>query len=357
MKKKANQTPLLRIKEIAKRANVSVGTVDRVIHNRPGVSANTKKKVDAIIDELGYQPNLVARRLASMKRIRIATLTPQVSAETAYWEVLLDGILQAETEIASYGVSVEKFFFDQNDKRSFDDQVNILLKSNIDGVLLTPIFIEESIRFADACKKLGIPYVFINSDIPNVESLSYIGPNLYHSGYLVAHLISYLVADQQAKILIVNISKELEHYHYTLRKEEGFRAYFEKNEKSVSIVKADIRQPDYPSTKRYLSKLFTEHKDIKVIFATNSRVSTVARYLETTGKGDVLLIGYDFLPDNIKYLKKGTIDFLICQKPQEQSYKGMLLLYQYLAFDTKVDKVIFMPIDIITRENDTFYRN
>jgi len=357
MKKNANQTPLLRIKEIAKRANVSVGTVDRVIHNRPGVSANTKQKVDAIINELGYQPNLVARRLASMKRIRIATLTPQVSGETAYWEVLQDGILQAETEIASYGVSVEKFFFDQNDKRSFDDQVDILLKSNIDGVLLTPIFIEESIRFADACKKRDIPYVFINSDIPNVESLSYIGPNLYHSGYLVAHLISYLVASQQAKILIVNISKELENYHYTLRKEEGFRAYFEENKKTVSILKADIRQTDYPSAKKQLSKLFGEHTDIKIVFATNSRVSTVAKYLEATGKGDVLLIGYDFLPDNIKYLKKGIIDFLICQKPQEQAYKGMLLLYQYLAFDTKVDKIIFMPIDIITRENDTFYRN
>lgn len=355
MEKRESKAPL-RIKEIAKRANVSVGTVDRVIHNRPGVSVKTKQKVDAIIDELGYQPNLVARRLASMKWIHIATLTPKVSEETAYWEVLLNGVLQAEAEILSYGVRIEKYFFDQNDKSSFDQQAELLLKSDVDGVLLTPIFIEESKRFAESCQRLGKPYVFVNSDIPKVESLSYIGPNLYHSGYLVAHLISYLIK-KEGKILVVNISKELENHHYTLRKEEGFRAYFEDQKKAVSILKADIRHTDYESVESHLTDLFDKHEDIQMVFATNSRVSTVANYLELSGKKDMLLIGYDFLPDNIEYLKKGTIDFLICQKPQEQAYKGMMLLYQHLAFSTEVDRVISMPIDIITRENYFFYTN
>jgi LacI family transcriptional regulator len=51
------------------------------------------------------------------------------------------------------------------------------------------------------------------------------------------------------------------------------------------------------------------------------------------------------------------IDFLICQKPQEQAYRGVMALYQHLAFAIPVEKKYFMPIDIITKENYTYYRN
>lgn len=350
--KEGNRT----IKEIAKSANVSVATIDRVIHNRPGVSAKTKKKIDAILKEYGYQPNLIARRLASKKTIRIATLTPKLSEETAYWEVLLNGILQAETEVGSYGVKIIKYYFDQNDKSSFIEQADSLLKNGVDGVVLTPIFIEESTAFTKSCEELDIPCVFINSDLPDVDSLCYIGPNLFHSGYLSAHLISYLIR-QDDKVLVVNISKELESQHYTLRKEDGFRAYFNNNNIPVSIIKADIRKTDYASVEDSISHLLDEHNDIKVVFATNSRVSTVAQYLENSGRADMLLIGYDFLENNIQYLKKRTIDFLICQKPQEQAYRGVMALYNYLVFASEVERVTFMPIDIITRENDAFYKN
>ncbi len=344
------------IKEIARRSGVSIGTVDRVIHGRPGVSPKTKEKVDAIIDELGYQPNLVARRLASKRFIRIGTLTPKVPGETVYWEAILNGITQAEAEMEDYGVIVEKYFFDQNDKRSFVLQAEVLLSSGVDGIVLTPIFIEESTDLARMCQKENIPFVFINSDLPSVQSLCYIGPNLFQSGYLAAHLIGYLTRSGD-KVMVLNISRELEQFHYTLRKEEGFRDYCGKFLTGLRIVKADIRQTDYDSIKREVGQLLQEHEDTKVIFVTNSRVSTVAQYLSTLDDKPSILIGYDFLPDNIKHLEKGTIDFLICQKPQEQSYQGMMTLYQHLAFLTEVEPVNFMPIDIITRENYTSYKN
>lgn len=84
-KKKA----LVGVKEIARRANVSIATVDRVLHNRTGVSEATKEKITAIIKELNYQPNLLARRLAMGKTLHLVTLIPEVSDETDYWEVPL----------------------------------------------------------------------------------------------------------------------------------------------------------------------------------------------------------------------------------------------------------------------------
>jgi hypothetical protein len=62
---KKTESELTGVKEIARRANVSIGTVDRVIHNRKGVSENTKQKINSIIEELNFQPNKMASLLAS----------------------------------------------------------------------------------------------------------------------------------------------------------------------------------------------------------------------------------------------------------------------------------------------------
>jgi LacI family transcriptional regulator len=354
--KKDNDIELSGVKEIARRANVSIATVDRVIHNRSGVSIRTKNNILAIIQELDYKPNILARRLASKKLLHFAILIPAISQETEFWQAPLNGIEQAESEIKQYGIIIEKYFFDQNDRRTFVNQTKKILKNKVDGILLAPSFIEESLEFTKSCQVLKIPYVFINSDIPNQDSLCYIGPDLFHSGYLSAHLANYTV-EKNGKILIINISKEIDNYHHLLRKEEGFRTYFRNNNSSHEIIKADIRQTDYNSVASELNKLLITHPDVKAIFVTNSRVFSIAQFLESSSINNILLIGYDFLKENIEYLQNGSIDFLICQKPQEQGYKGIMALYQNLVLDAAVDKTYYMPIDIITKENHKFYRN
>ena len=354
--KNRDEKELVGVKEIARRANVSIATVDRVLHKRNGVSLKTKEKIESIIKELDYQPNILARRLASKKVLKLAVLIPEVSAETAFWQAPLNGILKAEEEIKRYGISIEKYFFDQNNIETFEKQTRLILDKRYDGILLAPMFIEESIEFVNTSKKHGIPYVFINSDIPNQDSLCYIGPNLYHSGYMGAHLLNYLLNDGE-KILLVNISKEMNTHHHLLRKEEGFRNYFKEHHKKHEVLKIDIRQTDYPAVERHLDEIFKKDKEIKAIFVSNSRVSSVARYLEQHELKDLILIGFDFLPENIEFLKKDTIDFLICQKPQEQGYRGIMALYNKLVHNMNTDKVNFMPIDIISRENFMFYEN
>jgi LacI family transcriptional regulator len=348
-------TELTGVKEIARRANVSIATVDRVLHNRNGVSKQTKDKILSIIKELNYEPNLLAQRLASRKILRLATLMPEVSNETSFWDAPLEGIEQAEKEIKQFGIIIDKYFYDQNKIESFVEQTRIILESKPDGILLAPSFIEESVRFTDKCRQLTIPYVLIDSDLPNEGSLSYIGPNLYHSGYLAAHLVSYLI-EKGEKILLVNISREIDNHHHLLKKEEGFRAYFDKHKPADKIIKIDIRNTDSKSIEKFLSSAFTDHEDIRVVFVTNSRVSKVAHFIESINK-EVILIGYDFLKENIEYMDKGIIDFLVCQKPKQQGYRGLISLYQHLAFSSTVEKIYFMPIDILTKENSAFYRN
>ncbi|MBN8783766.1 MAG: transcriptional regulator [Sphingobacteriales bacterium SCN 48-20] len=358
MKKNNNDKASGGVKEIARLANVSIATVDRVIHNREGVSQKTKNKIQEIIRKLNYQPNVLARRLALASRgtLRLAVLLPTASNETEFWQAPLEGINQAETEIKQYGIEIERYFFDQNDQRSFATQVKKIIKSAPDGILFTPIFPDESVNLIEKTRKAGTPYVLINSDIPGYDCLCYIGAEIFQSGYLAAQLINYGIRRKQ-KVLIAKIAREIDNNYAILRKEDGFRAYFQNNSLHNQLVTFDTTETDYAAVSRKLDRLLKKEQDIAAIYVTNSRVSLVARYLEQAGLKDIVLIGYDFTTDNVEYLDKGTIDFLICEKPQEQGYKGIMTLFQHLVYSNPIEKNYLMPIDIITKENHRFYRN
>ena len=70
--KKGKDTGKTRIIDIARKANVSIGTVDRVIHNRGEVSRITREKILSIIHELNYQPDILARTLAKKRVFNFA---------------------------------------------------------------------------------------------------------------------------------------------------------------------------------------------------------------------------------------------------------------------------------------------
>ncbi len=344
------------VKEIARRANVAIATVDRVIHNRTGVSAKTREKVQKVIADLDYQPNLLASRLASGKILTFAALIPSVTNETDFWDAPLRGIQRAEQEINQYGVRVESYFFSLKDPKSFTAQTTKILKAGIDGVVLSPSFISEAELFVAKCHKKGIPFVFIDSNLPDQPSLSYIGPPLFQSGYLAGRLCTYALKENST-LLMVNITKALDSYTYK-QIEKGFRAYFSDQQHSHPILRIDIQQTDFDSVEKRLREAFAETPTIDAVFVTNSRASLVARFLEGASfPSKPLLIGYDLVRDNKPYLAKGTIDFLICHQPEDQGYRSVMALYQSLVFSTKIIEEYYMPIDIVTKENQAYYRN
>lgn len=341
------------VKEIAKRANVSIATVDRVLHNRTGVSEKTKNKINEIIKELNYQPNILASRLASKKKINIAVFIPRVSEETDFWDAPLRGIRRAENEIKRYGVRLSTYFFDLNDKDSFHHQADSILQAEINGVLMSPSFVEESIQFVNACNKAKIPVTFIDSNIPQINKLSYIGPHLFQSGYVGAKLLTYRLKSDR-KVLVVNIATETDN---NIQIEEGVRSYFKDHELSNEIIRININDTDYLSVAKHLTEAFHAHPEIEAIFVTNSRVFSVARFLQKKGLTNIALVGYDFLKENVQLLKQGAIDFLICHQPEEQGYRGIMAFYKNLVIGSTIEKVHFMPIDIVTKENEAFYLN
>ena len=349
----------IRIKDIAELANVSVGTVDRVLHNRGGVSEEKLETVMKIIDEIGYTPNLLAKSLASKKNTRMAVLIPEpYNNNNLYWEKPLIGIHQALQEIHDYNVEIQIYKFSELNINSFVNQCKIVLNDNFDGIVLVPSYHEESRLFYEKCKEENIPVIFMDSTLEDVDVLSYFGQNAVQSGYIAAKLMSYGIP-KYSKVLIISMANKSAITHHLKKRERGFLDFmrsegapYKMQVLSVEINTADIQEPE-----RTLTEIFAENPDIKGVFVTNARVHQTARFIQNIDRGDLFLGGYDLVGENTHYLKEGIIDFLICQRPEDQGYKCIMAMFNYLVKKMPVNKFNYSPIDIVLKENVDFYIN
>ena len=106
MKKKGRERIMpVTIKQIAELANVSRGTVDKVLNDRPGVKSETRDKILQIAKELNYQPNFLGKALVQSRNpVRIGiVLTPEYNP---FIHDMLTGIRNAENEFSPFGIDV-----------------------------------------------------------------------------------------------------------------------------------------------------------------------------------------------------------------------------------------------------------
>ncbi|MGE4586043.1 MAG: LacI family DNA-binding transcriptional regulator [Mangrovibacterium sp.] len=347
----------IRIKDIALKAGVSIGTVDRVIHNRGEVSPETKSRILRILEEMDYRPNMLASALALKRMHAFAILIPEPQSEEAYWNKPLKGIKKAFSELQEYGVQITIYRFLQTDPDSFRDRAEEIIRSAPEGVVLAPFFSRESRTLIEKLEAQGIPYVFIDSNLKEFHTVSYIGQNSFQSGALSAKLLDFSLPGT-ANILVTHFAKERDNQNHLVQREKGFYAYFEENDpgKHKLLRTFEITDPGSEMLFRLLDEQFSKIQPVQGIFVTNSQVYRMAAYLASRNLSHVRLIGHDLIRQNIEWLREGVVDFLICQRPEEQGYRAIENLFQYVVLKKHVPAENYTSIDIITKENLDFYR-
>jgi len=282
---------------------------------------------------------------------------PEPISPEAYWNKPIVGVRRAFQEIQQYGIDISIHLFKQSDSQTFINEAELILQSKPDGVVLAPFFSRESRSFISELKIREIPYVFIDSNIKDSEKLSYIGQNSFQSGMLAAKMLDYSLPEN-ASILILNFAKEMDNLNHLVQREKGFYEYFRTNnpEGKRKLITLEIADPTDRTFSEKMEEAIATNPDVKGILVTNSQVYHLAKFLEQTEKTGIRVIGHDLISENIDYLKKGIVDFLICQRPEEQGYNAVITLFDHIILKKPVKTENYTSIDIITKENLDYYK-
>lgn len=343
----------IRIKDIAEMAGVSEGTVDRVLHSRGKVSKEAAERVLKVIGTIGYKPNLIARTLGANKTYRIAVLIPDPKSDP-YWNESFKGLNLSSTEWEQFGIVTQGFYFDRHDKDSFLQASLDAFHSKPDGVLAAPLFYYAAIPFFKVLKENKIPYVLINTYIPEAEPLSFIGQDAFQSGELGAELLFY-GHRSPCTYAIAHIQVDIENSIHLIEKEKGFKSFFENlKDQNYTVITASFTNPDTIQFEEQLHQLLATPQ-LKGIFVSNSKGFSIAKVLEKLEQTNIRLVGYDLIDENLRYLKSGQINALINQNQKRQARLGMNTLANYLLQKTEVSLMNLLPLEIITRKNLTSY--
>jgi LacI family transcriptional regulator len=344
-----------RIKDIARLAGVSIGTVDRVLHNRGEVAEITKQKVERILKETNYSPNVMAQVLKSKKKYHLVTLLPEPTEVNSYWQRHPLGMEKALLELDPFPVTLSEVNFDMQSEDDFQKKTNEVLNLKPNGVLLAPIFKTESIAFCKKLFKEKIPFVFIDGFIEDTDFLAYVGEDIFQSGRVAGQLID-MVTPKEKDILVVNIARNIQNVHHLNNRALGFLSYFEKSSSNKGKkINISISDPNPETVRAEMDKTLKDYPGIASIFITGSKSYLLASYLKDRNSDYINLIGYDLLDENVKCLKSGITRFLLGQRPEEQTYKGIIKLFLFLSLQKAPDKIEYLPVDIVTSENVDFF--
>ena len=293
---------------------------------------------------------------ASNKKYTFICLLPE-HLEGDYWTAVELGIHEAIATYSDFNTSVKINYYDPYDYHSFVNASEAILALQPDGVMMAPTAPQYTKGFTDRLQASDIPYIYIDSNIKNVPPLAFFGQNSRQSGYFAARMMMLLARDEKEIVIFRKIHEGIVGSNQQENREIGFRQYMEEHHPSYNILELDLHAERNDEDNEMLDEFFRSHPTVKNGITFNSKVYIIGEYLQSHGKKDFNLIGYDLLDRNVACLKEGSVFFLIAQQPELQGANGIKALCDHLIFKKEVTCINYMPIDLLTVETIDYYHN
>lgn len=317
----------IKIYDVAGAAGVSLATVSRVLNHPEKVKPATREKIEKIIKELGYKPNLNAKGLASSRSTTVAVVVPRLNRSSV--AEMVNGIADCADK-RGYLLRLFMNKSQQTEESSFELEKDIwgnVIASGVDGVL----YINDEItdEYLELIGNMNIPVVLTNTDrgksnIPSV-SIDYklaaadITRQMIKKGYKKIWLVTTI------RKYVVNDLK-VEGYTQAM-KEAGLEPYV----LSVS-GKTRYNEPEFEKV------LKDDYPEVAIVVRDSMAVSflNVARSLDIEVPGDLQIIGFQ----NTRYAVLSRPKLTCIDTPiYELGEKAMDLLTELMEEEDKVENI------------------
>ena len=326
------------IKDVAKRAGVSIATVSRVINKTAPVQDNTAIRVVSAVEALKYRPKAAARILARQRTDTIGLLLPVISGD--FFAEMLQGIERGVVE-GGYDLLIHSTF---TGVKPYSVYKHVLGEHNTDGLIIFSDSLDdgELQRFHD----IGFPIVLLHRSSPaglNIPCVTVENKNGARS--IVDHLI-----EAHGRRRIVFLRGPQGHEDSTWR-ELGYRQALERHEIPYDPDLVDMGNFNSQDAREAMQRLLDRHVLFDAVFAgDDDSASGALAALQSAGfriPQDISLAGFDNSPLAF-YLTPPltTINAHI----QEAGYTAAQKLVQ-LIHSGQADPITLLPTEMVIRRS------
>lgn len=335
------------IQLIAERAGVSRGTVDRVIHNRPGVNPKIRERVQRVVRQTGYR--MCQEQVNDIPK-RIGVLLPgDIWFNADLKRELLHGLRDAELMVAPYGCRVIIAECETDLPIELAERIRHMEKEGLDALAICARNSPVMHKLVCGLTESGMTVITYNSDLPSSGRRCFVGQDLYQSGRVAADMIAKCVGPAD-RILVVAGNLEIDAHK---KRTDGFI------DKCLDVGISHDRLllvesfNEYVLTYEKVTETLAKIPDLRAIYMANESVAACAEALIRSGKQDrIMVVGNDLTTVTRKLLQEGTVDFIIEQDVYEQGYRPVVLLKDLiLSSDVHVSEYQFTNISVINAEN------
>lgn len=187
------------IKDVAKKAGVSISTVSRVINNSKPVSLEARQKVLKAIDELGYKPNEVARSLVTRKSRLIGVIVTDIG--NSYIAEMVRGIEEVG-RMYKYDIILSSSYGNNDTEKKF---VQLLMNKQVEGIVL--ISEDNNEEVIEDINHKNIPFVYLNKYYSNEKI-----PSVFINSELASYdMTKYLMSLGHRNLMYITYNKDEEH--------------------------------------------------------------------------------------------------------------------------------------------------
>lgn len=337
------------LKQIAEMAGTTKSTVDKVIHDRPGVSEKKRQEIKRLLQEHGYEANPLAKALNYQKRkMKVAVVLPRVQAALR----IRSGIDVVHQDFQSFNIQVEYHDIGASDADAQARCLRQLGEEKISGAVVLPIRSDAVTEEIRRLIELEIPVVIVNSELALDGILCYVGQNTLQSGSVAARMLG-LFTNGKARIGIISCHNMLTHE----QREQSFLRSVEKSYPGFSILDTRYILETPENAREQTLAMLRDHPDIDSVFITCGCVPDIcgalAEYQEISGRASLpRVICYEKYQEIRGLLKTGQVSCTLSGGLFMQGRLSMRILFEYLVYDKLPDhKAYYLNNKIMIREN------
>ncbi len=338
------------IKGIADALRISIGTVDRALHGRSGISPRTRELVLAKAKELGYRPNAAARSLKLNRTYRLAVYLPLEHG--AFFDAIYQGI--AEACRATSVLQLEPHLF-RYPRLDYGDRqlLSAHLQEPWDACIVSP---GNPARIAPVLRQTiaaGTPVFCVSTDAPETGRIGAVTVDAYTSGAIAADLLSHVVKTAGPLAVITGDLSTLDHAEKVRGFNEGLSRW------AAHLAPAIILETHEQASQahRLAASMLASRQRPVALYVTNAMSVPVLQACAERGLlAKLPLLTTDLFPEILPYLETGAVLATLHQRPATQGSLIVEQIVRYLCEGRLERNQINLAPHLVMRSNLELFR-